>query len=90
MAIYRINSEGLPMQRSRTLRVFGVSRGTPKPGNLVKLPFMRVRRNPLWVTDVADHRSREGTSCCAEYLQRESRGLSNWLTPNVPLVIKTR
>ena len=61
LVMSRADLQGIPRKRgAHTTR-----HETPKPGDLVKREFARAHPNQLWVTDVTEHRTREGTIYCA-------------------------
>ena len=55
----------------------------------VERSFGRSQANELWVTDITEHRAREGTVCCAVVLDTWSRRVVGWSidsSPNAALV----
>lgn len=64
---------GLPAP-SRTKRLKGVVTAD----DLVNRKFHRLRPNELWVTDITQHRTREGWLYCAAVLDAYSRRIVGW------------
>jgi putative transposase len=46
--------------------------------SLIKSPLIRTGPNQLWVTDITEHPTREGTVCCAVVLDAFSRRVVGW------------
>jgi len=53
-------------------------RGVVTADNLVNRKFARPRPNELWVTDITQHRTREGWVYCAAVLDAYSRRIIGW------------
>ncbi|GAA1115635.1 hypothetical protein GCM10009668_42920 [Nocardioides dubius] len=53
-------------------------RGVATADDLVNRKFHRVRPNELWVTDITQHRTREGWLYCAAVLDAYSRRIVGW------------
>ncbi|MEV6135158.1 IS3 family transposase, partial [Nocardia sp. NPDC051990] len=51
---------------------------TPTAGDLVNRSFTRSQPNQLWVTDITEHRTREGKVYCAVVLDTFSRRVVGW------------
>ena len=85
LVMSRAGIRGIPGKRgSRQPR-----RTSSLPGDLVKREFERERPNQLWVTDVTEHRTREGKIYCAVVLDTFSRKVVGWAidsSPNAQLV----
>ena len=56
----------------------------PLPGDLVQREFARDHPNMLWVTDVTEHRTREGKIYCAVVLDTFSRKVVGWAIDSAP------
>jgi putative transposase len=53
-------------------------RGVVTADDLVNRKFHRIRPNELWVTDITQHRTREGWLYCAAVLDAYSRRIVGW------------
>jgi putative transposase len=53
-------------------------RGVATADDLVNRKFHRIRPNELWVTDITQHRTREGWLYCAAVLDAYSRRIVGW------------
>jgi transposase InsO family protein len=53
-------------------------RGVVTADDLVNRKFHRLRPNELWVTDITQHRTREGWVYCAAVLDAFSRKIVGW------------
>jgi putative transposase len=73
MLMRRAGLRGLPGNRRRRPRP-----ETPSAGDLVHRVFDRDRRDQLWVTDITEHRTREGKVYCAVVLDAYSRRVVGW------------
>jgi putative transposase len=51
---------------------------TPTASDLVERMFTRTQPNRLWVTDITEHRTREGKVYCAVVLDTSSRRVVGW------------
>jgi transposase InsO family protein len=69
----RAGVRGLPGSRRPRLR-----HETPTAGDLVDRMFIRDQPNRLWVTDITEHRTREGKVYCAVVLDTFSRRVAGW------------
>jgi len=56
----------------------------PLPGDLVRRESLREHPNMLWVTDVTEHRTREGKIYCAVVLDTFSRKVVGWAIDSAP------
>ena len=84
LVIARAGLKGVPGHRRRWAR-----RETPTASDLVERNFTRNAPNALWVTDITEHRTREGKVYCAVVLDTFSRRLVGWSidsSPNASLV----
>ena len=80
LVMSRAGLQGIPGKRgARTTR-----HEAPKPGDLVKRQFARAHPNQLWVTDVTEHRTREGKIYCAVVLDTFSRKVVGWAIDSAP------
>lgn len=69
----RAGIKGLPGTRRPKSR-----HQTPTAGDLVNRMFTREQPNRLWVTDITEHRTREGKVFCAVVLDAFSRRVVGW------------
>ncbi len=69
----RAGLKGLPGNRRPRPR-----HETPTAGDLVSRAFTRSEPNRLWVTDITEHRTREGKVYCAVVLDTFSRRVVGW------------
>ena len=80
LVMSRAGLQGIPGKRgARTTR-----HEAPKPGDLVKRQCARAHPNHLWVTDVTEHRTREGKIYCAVVLDTFSRKAEGWAIDSAP------
>jgi putative transposase len=73
MLMRRAGLKGLPGSR-RPRRIHE----TPTAEDLVDRQFARTQPNQLWVTDITEHRTREGKVYCAVVLDTFSRRVVGW------------
>jgi putative transposase len=79
MLMARAGLKGLPGDR-RPRRIHE----TPTAGDLVDRQFGRHAPNQLWVTDITEHRTREGKVYCAVVLDTFSRRVVGWSIDTAP------
>ena len=80
LVMSRAGLRGIPgPRRSRQPRS-----NAPLPGDLVRRKFGRDHPNMLWVTDVTEHRTREGKIYCAVVLDTFSRKVVGWAIDSSP------
>lgn len=79
MLMARAGLKGLPGDR-RPRR----THETPTAGDLVDRHFARAEPNQLWVTDITEHRTREGKVYCAVVLDTFSRRVVGWSIDTAP------
>lgn len=80
LVMARAGLRGIPgPRRSRYSRS-----DAPLPGDLVRREFARDHPNMLWVTDVTEHRTREGKVYCAVVLDTFSRKVVGWAIDSSP------
>jgi putative transposase len=73
MLMRRADLKGLPGNRRRRS-----VHQTPTSSDLVERNFARSAPNELWVTDITEHRTREGKVYCAVVLDTFSRRVVGW------------
>lgn len=73
MLMQRAGIKGLPGNKRRRPRP-----ETPTAADLVDRNFVRTAPNQLWVTDITEHRTREGKVYCAVVLDAYSRRVVGW------------
>lgn len=84
LVMARAGLKGVPGHRRRWTR-----HETPTASDLVERNFAREAPNTLWVTDITEHRTREGKVYCAVVLDTFSRRVVGWSidsSPNAALV----
>lgn len=84
LVMARAGLKGVPGHRRRWAR-----HETPTASDLVERKFTRDAPNALWVTDITEHRTREGKVYCAVVLDTFSRRVVGWSidsSPNAALV----
>lgn len=79
----------LLMRRARIVGIGGRRKWKYTPpdtisADLVKREFARPRPNQLWVTDITEHRTREGKVYCAAVLDTYSRRIVGWSIDSSP------
>jgi putative transposase len=79
MLMARAGLKGLPGDR-RPRRIHEA----PTFGDLVDRHFARAHPNQLWVTDITEHRTREGKVYCAVVLDTFSRRVVGWSIDTAP------
>jgi transposase InsO family protein len=79
MLMARAGLKGLPGDR-RPRRIHE----TPTAGDLVDRHFARAEPDQLWVTDITEHRTREGKVYCAVVLDTFSRRVVGWSIDMAP------
>jgi putative transposase len=84
MLMARAGLKGLPGDR-RPRRFHE----TPTAGDLVDRHFARAEPNQLWVTDIIEHRTREGKVYCAVVLDTFSRRVVGWSIDSAPTATLT-
>lgn len=84
MLMARAGLKGLPGDR-RPRRIHEA----PTAGDLVDRHFARVEPNQLWVTDITEHRTREGKVYCAVVLDTFSRRVVGWSIDTTPTAALT-
>ena len=84
MLMARAGLKGLPGDR-RPRRVHD----TPTAEDLVDRRFARQEPNQLWVTDITEHRTREGKVYCAVVLDAFSRRVVGWSIDAAPTTTLT-
>jgi putative transposase len=84
MLMARAGLKGLPGDR-RPRRVHDI----PTAGDLVDRHFVRHEPNQLWVTDITEHRTREGKVYCAVVLDTFSRRVVGWSIDTTPTATLT-
>jgi len=70
----RAGIQGLPGNRNRRRK----APSTPTASDLVDRNFDRSEPDQLWVTDITEHRTREGKLCCCVVLDTFSRRVVGW------------
>ena len=73
MLMARAGLKGLPGRKRRR-----PTHQTPTSSDLVERNFARAAPNELWVTDITEHPTREGTVYCAVVLDTFSRRVVRW------------
>src|SRR5262249_17812826 len=63
--------------------------GAPSADDLVDRAFRRSAPNQLWVTDISEHPTREGTVYCAVVLDAFSRRVVGWSISHSPTAALT-
>jgi len=79
MLMRRAGLQGLPNRRRHRNKV-QVATAT----DLVERAFARTEPDQLWVTDITEHRTREGKVCCSVVLDVFSRRVVGWSIDSAP------
>jgi putative transposase len=80
MLMHRAGLQGLPGNRRRKRRPVSVATAA----DLVDRDFTRHQPDQLWVTDITEHRTREGKVYCAVVLDTFSRRVVGWSIDSSP------
>jgi putative transposase len=79
MLMRRVGLQGLPNKRRFRTKVQGAT-----AADLVERSFSRSKPDRLWVTDITEHRTREGKVYCAVVLDVFSRRVVGWSIDAAP------